>query len=111
MKLRNGMDINFTVNKIHIYACCAKTPDPVVTSFGNMPSRRACCHVRSSVSTSGLLPCCIAGWILPKGRMIAPRLRSDEWAAGPRCGVRCVVASSNRIGADKIAYGQRRRRH
>ena len=34
------MDINFTVNKIHIYACCAKISDPVVTSFGSMPSRR-----------------------------------------------------------------------
>ena len=40
MELRNGMDINFTVNKINIYACCAKIPDPVVTSFGSMPSRR-----------------------------------------------------------------------
>ena len=40
MKLRNGMDINFTVNKVHIYTCCAKIPDPVVTSFGSMPSRR-----------------------------------------------------------------------
>ena len=34
------MDINFTVNKIYIYACCVKISDPVVTSFGSMPSRR-----------------------------------------------------------------------
>ena len=34
MELRNGMDINFTVNKFDIYACCAKIPDPVVTALG-----------------------------------------------------------------------------